>query len=256
MARSPQNLRIGVDVGGSAIKCALVDVDSGARLERRIVPTPAQSAPEALLDAIAAATEGLPAGIAGGLAFPSVIVRGVVRTAAHLNHAWIGRALDQLAAARLGRSVTAINDADAAGLAEQRFGAAQGVTGTVLLLTLGTGIGSALFTRGVLVPNTELGHLHVGESEAEERAAPRIMVERNLSWEAWTSELNRVLDTMHALLWPDLIVLCGGITEDSDAFLAGLRCEAPIRIGTLRAEAGVVGAALTTLLDSEHSQHP
>ncbi len=251
MPASSQRLRIGIDVGGSSIKCALVDVTTGERLDRHSVPTPAQGSPETLLEAIAAATASMPAGIPAGIAFPSVIVNGVVRTAAHLNRAWIGRALDRAAAARLGRPVTAINDADAAGLGEQRFGAAHDVAGTVLLLTLGTGIGSALFTRGVLVPNTELGHLKVGDAEAEERAAPRIKVERNLSWEAWIEEMNQVLATLHALLWPDVIVLCGGITQDADRFLPGLRCEASIRIGRLRAEAGVVGAALAAPAETD-----
>lgn len=248
MRNTRQNLRIGVDVGGSSIKCALVDVATGERLERHSVPTPAQGSIESMLDAIAAAVDGLPGDAPAGLAFPSVIVRGTVRTAAHLNKDWIGRPLAELAAKRLGRQVTAINDADAAGLAEQRYGAAKGERGTVLLLTLGTGIGSALFTGGLLVPNTELGHLEVGGAEAEERAAPRIKTERGMSWEAWAGELNVVLAKMHALLWPDVIILCGGITEEPEHFFSLLRSQAQLRIGTLRAEAGIVGAALATTL--------
>ena len=247
---TPQNLRIGVDVGGSSIKCALVDVTSGERLERHAVPTPAQGSIEAMLDAIAGALDALPRDLPVGLAFPSVIVRGTVRTAAHVNKDWIGHPLGELAVRRLGRAVTAINDADAAGLGERRFGAAKGEPGTVLLLTLGTGIGSALFTNEQLVPNTELGHLEVDGREAELRAAPRIKVERNLGWDEWVGELNLVLRTMHALLWPDLVILCGGITEEPDKFFGKLRCEAPLRIGTLRADAGVVGAALATTLEA------
>ncbi|NNM62041.1 MAG: ROK family protein [Steroidobacteraceae bacterium] len=243
-----QKLSIGVDVGGSSIKCALVDTASGQRLERHSVPTPAQGSIEDMLESIASAVDKLPAALPVGLAFPSVIVRGTVRTAAHLNKGWIGRPLGELASRRLGRAVTAINDADAAGLGEQRYGAARDVRGTVLLLTLGTGIGSALFINGQLVPNTELGHLRVGDREAEERAAPRIKVERDLSWDAWTDELNLVLREMHALLWPDLVILCGGITEEPENFFSKLRCEAELRIGTLRAEAGIAGAALATTL--------
>ncbi len=244
-----QNLAIGVDVGGSSIKCATIDLDTAEfHGERHSVPTPAQGSIETMLEAIASAVAHLPAGLPVGLAFPSVIVDGTVRTAAHLNKDWIGRPLTALATARLGRAVTSINDADAAGLAEQRYGAAKDVGGTVLLLTLGTGIGSALFTDGHLVANTELGHLQVGGREAEARAAPRIKVELGLSWDAWAAELNVVLGELHALLWPDLIVLCGGITEQPEHFLSKLRCEAAIRIGALRAEAGIVGAALATSL--------
>ena len=240
---------IGIDVGGSSIKCALVDLARGEITgERYSVPTPAQGTTDALLAAIASAVAKVPGNHAIGLAFPSVISHGVVRTAAHLNKAWIGQPLAALAAQHLGREVVAINDADAAGLAELTFGAAKDVPGTVLLLTLGTGIGSALFIDGTLVPNTELGHLEVGGREAELRAAARIRTEENLSWEAWTGELNRVLQTMQSLLWPDLIVLCGGITEQPDAFMDKLRCDSPLRVGALRAQAGIIGAALATSL--------
>jgi len=240
---------IGIDVGGSSIKCALVDLDKGEITgERHSVPTPAQGTTDALLAAIASAVAKVPGDHAIGLAFPSVISHGVVRTAAHLNKAWIGQPLAALAAQHLKRDVIAINDADAAGLAELTFGAAKDVPGTVLLLTLGTGIGSALFIDGTLVPNTEFGHLEVGGREAELRAAARIRTEENLSWEAWTGELNLVLQTMQALLWPDLIVLCGGITEQPEAFMDKLRCVAPLRVGALRAQAGIVGAALATTL--------
>jgi polyphosphate glucokinase len=241
---------IGVDVGGSSIKCGLVDLRTGEFSgERHSTPTPAQDSTATLLAAIATVVADVPGNHAIGLAFPSVIVGGTVRTAAHLNKAWIGQPLAQLAAAHLHRPVVAINDADAAGLAELHYGAARDVPGTVLLLTLGTGIGSALFVDGRLVPNTEFGHLEVGGSEAELRAAGRIKVEKHLSWEAWADELNLVLNALHALLWPDLIVLCGGITDESARFMDKLHCAAPLRVGALRAHAGIVGAALATTLD-------
>jgi polyphosphate glucokinase len=240
---------IGVDVGGSSIKCALIDTATGETIgERFSTPTPAQDATETLLEAIATVIGNIPGTPAVGIAFPSVITHGTVRTAAHLNKAWIGQPLAALAASRLGRNVVAVNDADAAGLAELHFGAAKDVPGTVLLLTLGTGIGSALFVDGRLVPNTELGHLQVKGQEAELRAAARIKTEQNLSWDAWTAELNIVLAEMHALFWPDLIVLCGGITEQPEAFIGKLHCIAPLRVGALRAHAGIVGAALATTL--------
>jgi polyphosphate glucokinase len=239
------SLAIGVDVGGSSIKCALVDLSTGAfASERFSTPTPAQGSTESLLAAVAAVVSNLPGDHAVGLAFPSVIQGGTVRTAANLNKAWIGQPLAALATRQLHRSVVAINDADAAGLAELRYGAARNVPGTVLLLTLGTGIGSALFVDGQLVPNTELGHLQVSGREAEQRASGRVKVEGELSWDAWAGELSLVLKEMHSLLWPDLIVLCGGITEEPEKFMHKLQCESRLCVGALRAEAGIVGAAL------------
>jgi polyphosphate glucokinase len=244
-----QTAAIGVDVGGSSIKCALIDLKSGEAIgERFSTPTPAQGSTDALLTAIAKVVGNIPGTHAIGLAFPSVITHGTVRTAAHLNKDWIGQPLAALAARKLARNVVAINDADAAGLGELHYGAAKDFHGTVLLLTLGTGIGSALFIDGRLVPNTELGHLQVAGQEAELRAAARIKTEQNLSWDAWTDQLNLVLAELHALLWPDLVVLCGGITEEPEPFIAKLRCIAPLRVGALRSHAGIVGAALATTL--------
>jgi polyphosphate glucokinase len=245
------SLAIGVDVGGSSIKCALIDLKTGAFAgERFSTPTPALDSTEALLVALASVVANIRGDYAVGLAFPSVIRNGVVRTAANLNKAWVGQSLSTLAAQHLRRPVAAMNDADAAGLAELRYGAARDVPGTVLLLTLGTGIGSALFVNGQLVPNTEFGHLQVAGREAEKRASGRAKVEGNLSWDAWAAELNLVINELHALLWPDLIVLCGGITEEPEKFMDKLHCEARLCIGALRAEAGIVGAALATTLVS------
>jgi polyphosphate glucokinase len=245
------SLAVGVDVGGSSIKCALIDLATGAFAgERFSTPTPAQDSTEALLRALSSVVANIPGNHAVGLAFPSVIRGGVVRTAANLNKAWIGQPLAELAAKHLNRPVIAINDADAAGLAELHYGAARAVPGTVLLLTLGTGIGSALFVDGRLVPNTEFGHLQVAGQEAEKRASGRAKVEGGLSWDAWASELNLVLNEYHSLLWPDLIVLCGGITEEPEKFMHKLHCEARLCVGTLRAEAGIVGAALATTLSA------
>ena len=239
---------MGIDVGGSSIKCALVDLSTGAfASERFSTPTPALGSTDALLGALQSVAANLPGDHAVGLAFPSVIRGGIVCTAANLNKAWIGKSLAGLAGERLRRPVIAVNDADAAGLAELRYGAARGVPGTVLLLTLGTGIGSALFIDGTLVPNTELGHLEVHGREAELRASGRAKVEQNLGWDAWADELSLVLNEMHALLWPDLIVLCGGITEEPEKFMDKLKCAARLCIGDLRSDAGIVGAALATI---------
>lgn len=224
-----------------------MDLASGAFAgERFSTPTPAQDTTDKLLTALQTVVANVPGDHAVGLAFPSVIRNGTVRTAANLNKAWIGQPLARLASERLRRPVIAINDADAAGLAELRYGAARDVPGTVLLLTLGTGIGTALFVDGKLVPNTELGHLQVDGREAEHRASGRAKIDQDLSWDAWAEQLNRVLQEMHALLWPDLIVLCGGITEEPEKFLDKLHCEARLVVGTLRSDAGIVGAALAT----------
>ena len=242
-------MAVGIDVGGSSIKCALIDLRTGEFAgERFSTPTPAQDSTDALLQALTEVVSNVQGDHPVGLAFPSVIRHGVALTAANLNKAWIGKPLAELAAQRLQRPVVAINDADAAGLAELRYGAARGVGGTVLLLTLGTGIGSALFVNGQLVPNTEMGHVQVLGEEAEKRASGRAKVQGNLSWDAWARELNLVINEMHSLLWPDLIVLCGGITEEPEKFMDKLHCEARLCVGALRSEAGIVGAALATTL--------
>ena len=238
---------IGVDVGGSSIKSAVVDLKSGDfTVARRSVPTPANGPLPAMLDAIADVISGSPANLPVGIAFPSVIRAGIVETAAHINKDWIGQPLAAMAQKRLARPVVAINDADAAGLAEVRCGAARDVPGLVLVLTLGTGIGSALFLDGRLIGNSELGHLQVDGQEAEARAAGRIRTEQSMSWDEWSLQLSRVLQEYQALLWPDLVVLCGGITDESPQFFNKLVCKAPLRIGKLRADAGIVGAALAT----------
>jgi polyphosphate glucokinase len=241
------SLALGVDVGGSSIKCALIDTQTGTFAGQRYsIATPAQDSTDALLGALMQVASNVAGDYPVGIAFPSVIRHGVVRTAANLNKAWIGQPLASMAAQKMHRPVTLINDADAAGLAELQYGAARDVPGTVLVLTLGTGIGSALFVDGRLVPNTELGHVEVAGREAEKRASGHAKVANNLDWNAWADELNRVIGELHALLWPDLIVLCGGITEEPEKFLDKLHSEARICVGALRSEAGIVGAALAS----------
>jgi polyphosphate glucokinase len=244
---NPPMLGIGIDVGGSSIKSAVVNMLTGDfTVARRSVATPAHGPTGEMLDAMADVISPFDPALPVGIAFPSVIRGGVVETAANINKDWIGKPLATLAGARLGRHVIAINDADAAGLAEVRCGAAHGINGVVLVLTLGTGIGSALFVDGRLVGNSELGHLRVDGVEAEHRASGRVRTEKSLSWDQWAAELSRVLQEYQALLWPDLIVLCGGITDDAAQFLPKLVCRSPLRIGKLRADAGIVGAALAT----------
>ncbi len=240
---------IGVDIGGSSVKSAVVDLERGALIGTRYsVKSPAMGAIDEMFDAVAAAIPTSERGSPVGITFPGVVQGGVVRTAANVAKAWVGHPLAEAAAARLGTPVVALNDADAAGLAEVTYGAARNVPGTVLVLTLGTGIGSALFVDGHLVPNTEFGHLEVDGLEAEARASGRVRVEKNLAWDAWLAELNRVIQRLHSLLWPDLIVLCGGVTEDNPNLAQQLTCPCRVTLGALRADAGIVGAALATTL--------
>jgi polyphosphate glucokinase len=240
---------IGIDIGGSSIKAAVVDLNKGCLVgERHSVPSPAMSAVSEMLHAMAAAVPEDTASLPAGVTFPGVVVAGTVYTAANVAKSWIGQPLAEPAAAKLKRKVVAINDADAAGLAEVNFGAARNVNGTVLVLSLGTGIGSALFVDGKLVPNTELGHLEFDGMEAEARASGRARMERKLDWNAYMTELNYVLNRMHALFWPDLIVLCGGITADHPNLCDDLDVPTKIKLGALRADAGIVGAAFATTL--------
>src|SRR5881394_2352710 len=236
-----------IDIGGSSIKAALVDLGRGTLIgERKSVPSPAMSAVSEMMDAMAAALPDNAGNLMAGVTFPGVVVGGTVYTAANVAKSWIGQPLAEPAAAKLKRKVVAINDADAAGLAEVQFGAARNVSGTVLVLSLGTSIGSALFVDGKLVPNTELGHLEFDGMEAEARASGRARMERKLDWDAYVTELNYVLNRMHALFWPDLIVLCGGITADHPNLCDDLRVPTQIKLGALRADAGIVGAAYAT----------
>jgi polyphosphate glucokinase len=244
-----QRQAIGIDIGGSSIKAALVDLSRGTLVgERKSVPSPAMSAVSEMMDAMATALPDNASNLMAGVTFPGVVVGGTVFTAANVAKAWIGQPLAEPAAQKLKRQVIAINDADAAGLAEVHFGAARDVAGTVLVLSLGTGIGSALFVDGRLVPNTELGHLEFDGIEAEARASGRARMERKLDWPSYMKELSYVIGRMHSLFWPDLIVLCGGITADNPNLCEDLTSAAPLKVGALRADAGIVGAALATTL--------
>lgn len=241
---------IGIDIGGSSIKAAVVDLENGTLVgERRSVPSPAMSAVSEMLHAM---VEAVPEGteqLSAGVTFPGVVVGGTVHTAANVAKSWIGQPLAEPAATKLNRKVVAINDADAAGIAEVQFGAARDVKGVVLVLSLGTGIGSALFTDGILVPNTELGHLEFDGMEAEARASGRARIERKLDWDGYMKELGYVLNRMHGLFWPDLIVLCGGITADHPNLCDDLKVPTRLKLGALRNSAGIVGAAFATTLN-------
>lgn len=236
---------LGVDVGGSSVKAGLVDVDGG-RLTSELLsaPTPAHSTPQALMPVIARLAAQLPAAGPVGLCFPSVVKQGKVRTAANIDPSWLGADGARLAASAIGRPVAFLNDADAAGIAEMRFGSGRGVRGPVVMLTFGTGIGSALFVEGILFPNTELGHLEMRGLDAEKWASAQVRTVLGLDWRAWSERVNEYLGRMHALFWPDLFILGGAVTEHFDQFAPLLKCEAQIRPALFTGQAGVVGAAL------------
>ena len=233
----------GVDVGGSGIKGAPVDLDTGRLLAERVrVETPQPATPEAVISVVGQVL-GDSAG-RFGLTLPSVVVDGTALTAANIDPSWVGTDVRALVQAATGREAVVVNDADAAGVAEVRFGAAQGVRGTVLLLTLGTGIGSALFRDGALVPNTELGHLELDGHEAEHRASDAARKRHDLSWEQWAQRLNAYLDHVDLLVRPDLVVLGGGVSKKADQWLHLLDVRPPVRPAGLKNDAGIVGAAL------------
>jgi polyphosphate glucokinase len=233
------------DVGGSFVKAGLVDVDRGGLagdVLRRA--TPADAAPDAVMDLLAEMARELPSDGPVGLAFPAVAKRGVAWTAANIDQRWIGTDARDLLESRIGRPVAFLNDADAAGVAEMTLGAGRGRDGTVMVLTLGTGIGTAIFVDGRLLPNTELGHLEVRGREAEHRASARVRAEQGLSWPAWAAAVNEVLAAYHALLWPDVFIIGGGVTENWEHFGPLLTSRAEIVPAYFRNDAGMIGAAM------------
>jgi len=239
--------KLGIDIGGTGIKGAPVDTSTGeliAPRHRILTPHPATPAAVAAVVAEVAAHFDWTGPL--GATFPAVVKAGVVQTAANVDKSWIGTDAANLLSRAVGSPVTVINDADAAGMAEMEFGAGKGRTDTVIVITLGTGIGSAVFSRGHLVPNTELGHLKIRGKEAERRAAESIREAEQLSWKKWARRLNEYLADLEALLWPDLIVVGGGISKKSEKFLPLLESRAAIVPAQLLNEAGIVGAAVIT----------
>lgn len=240
-------LGFGVDVGGSGIKGAIVDLATGELVEDRIkIETPHPATPDAVAATVAeivarARWEG-PVGIT----LPSVVTSGIARTAANIDKSWIGTDARALFSRALGgRDITVLNDADAAGLAEDRYGAGKDVDGVVVLLTFGTGIGSAIIHDGVLLPNTELGHMEVDGREAEHRAASSVKDTEGLSYKEWAAEVTRVLCRFEDLLWPDLFIAGGGISRKHEKWIPRLENRTPVVPAALLNTAGIVGAALS-----------
>ena len=239
---------IGIDFGGSGIKAAPVDLSRGDfAADRERIPTPEHSTPKAVADVMAALVDRFPEATGPvGVTIPGVVRSGVVHSAANIDKGWIGTDADALLTDRLGRDVHVVNDADAAGVAELRYGAAKGRTGLVILTTLGTGIGSALLYNGVLVPNSELGHLEIDGHVAEKRAAASIMTNEELSWTEYAHRLTTYYRTLERLFSPELFVVGGGVSKKADQFLPLLDLDTEIVPATLRNRAGIIGAAVIT----------
>ncbi|HEY2126853.1 MAG TPA: ROK family protein [Streptosporangiaceae bacterium] len=237
---------LGIDIGGSGIKAAPVDTKPGKLLAERVkLETPQPAVPGAVAKTVGQLVEAFSWTGPTGITFPGVVVDGKTLTAANLDPAWIGLDTRALFSKVTGLSTTLINDADAAGLAEMSFGAGAGQQGTVLMVTFGTGIGSALFRAGLLVPNTEFGHIEIRGRDAEHRASERAKEQHALSWEKWAERVDEYLHAMERLTAPDLIIIGGGISRKADRFLpllTGLR--ATVVPAALHNDAGIVGAGL------------
>ena len=237
---------LGIDVGGSSVKAGLVDVQRGSVQGALIsAPTPRPCTPASLMPVVVALAARLHNGSGRvGVAFPSVIKGGTAFTAANIDQSWIGTNGESLAAQALERPVLMLNDADAAGIAEMRFGSGRGCTGTVIMLTFGTGIGTALFVGGKLFGNTELGHLVLRGMDAEKWASAQVRTAEGLDFPGWIARVNEYLAELHRLLWPDIFILGGAVSEHYAEFAPLLRSAAEIRPARFAGQAGVVGAAL------------
>jgi polyphosphate glucokinase len=236
---------LGVDIGGSGIKGAPVNTTTGELLQPRYrIPTPQPSRPEAVAEVVAEVVRHF--GWIGpvGCTFPAIVQQGVVHSAANVDKSWIGTNGKALLEAATGCPIILLNDADAAGIAEMTFGAGKGHRGVVMILTFGTGVGSAIFTEGKLVPNTELGHLIIRGKDAESRASERAREEHEWGWKAWAKRVNEYLDYVEALFSPDLFIFGGGVSKDHKEFFHYLSTRAPLVPAAFFNEAGIVGAAL------------
>jgi len=249
MARktAAQKIALGIDVGGSGIKGAPVDLNAGEMMTERLrIETPAKSTPKNVAAVVGEIFDNFKDTIGDGpigVTVPAVVTHGKTRTAANIDKSWIDCEAEKLFEDELGRDILLVNDADAAGIAEVQFGAAKGHPGLVILTTLGTGIGTAVVYRGVLVPNSELGHLEVDGKDAETRAASSIKDKEGLSFGEWAKRLQRYYETLEALLWPDLIVVGGGVSKNADKFIPKLKLKTELVPAQLRNSAGIVGAA-------------
>jgi polyphosphate glucokinase len=247
-------IAIGIDVGGSGIKAAAVDVDAGQFISERLrVATPDPSTPEAVIATIGrlarrlAKANGLGPGTPVGVGLPGVTMNGTLMFAGNIDPTWIGFPVVERLRKATGRPVAIVNDADAAGIAEMRFGVGRDQPGVVIFLTLGTGVGSGVFNDGRLVPNTEFGQMEIRGRPAERRSAAVARLRRGLSWKAWAQDLDEHLDRIDKLMWPTLIILGGGVSKHGDRYIPRLTVRCPVVAARLRNDAGIIGAAIVAV---------
>ena len=239
------DLITGVDIGGTGIKAAPVHIATGELATDRIrMPTPSPATPQAVAQVVGDVLKQIDMDGPVGLAIPAVVRGGVVETASHIDRTWIGVNAVDFFTRVTGTPVAVMNDADAAAIAEVRFGAGRGHTGVVAVITLGTGIGSALFVDGTLVPNSELGHLPLHGGEAEKWAAESVREREDLSWSEYAYRLQAYLELVQTVLWPELIIIGGGISNVADKFLPKIDLRTPMVPAQLRNHAGIIGAAM------------
>ena len=246
-SKSHHGLPLGIDVGGSGIKGAPVDLSQGSFAAKRLrIETPSPSTPEAVADVIDQIVDHFD-DVRGdspiGVTIPGVVTHGTVRSAANIDKSWLDFEAEAMLEKKLGHDIVLVNDADAAGVAELHYGAAKGQKGLVILTTLGTGIGTALIHDGELIPNSELGHLEIDGHDAETRAASSVKDREGLSYPEWAKRLQRYYSHLEALLWPDLFVVGGGVSKDAEKFLPLLELRTPIVAAELENKAGIIGAA-------------
>ena len=236
---------LGIDIGGTGIKGGVVDLDSGQLVQGRFrLKTPPGARPDDVGETVAAVAQNFDFTGPAGVAYPGVVHGGIAMTSANLDKTWIGTSLADVLGPHLPGPATFVNDADAAGLAEVRYGAGRDRSGLVVLVTFGTGIGTALINDGHLVRNSELGHIEIDGGDAEKSASISAMERADLSWEQWGQLASRYLQHLENLLWPELIIIGGGLTKETDKWFDFLECRTPLVVAALGNNAGIVGAAL------------
>jgi len=249
--QAKHGLPLGIDVGGSGIKGAPVDLARGSFAAKRMrIDTPNPSTPEAVaavIDQIVDHFDDVRGDSPIGVTIPGVVTHGMVRSAANIDKSWLDFDAEPMLEKVLGHDIVLVNDADAAGVAELHYGAAKGQKGLVILTTLGTGIGTALIYDGVLVPNSELGHLELDGYDAESRAAASVRDEHGMSYKKWAKRVNDYMQHVERLFTPDLFVVGGGVSKDSDKWLHYLDLKAPVKPAQLLNDAGIVGAAIAAV---------
>jgi polyphosphate glucokinase len=237
---------LGIDVGGSGIKGAPVSIETGAMLApRHRIPTPQPAKPRQVAEVVAELVRHFDWHGPVGCGFPAAVRGGIVLTASNIHDKFIGTNAAELFSEASGCPVCMVNDADAAGLAEMTYGAGRGRKGVVFMVTIGTGLGTALFTDGKLLPNAELGHIEINGVKAELRASDAARKRENLSWEKWGKRFNEYLSTLEALFWPDLFILGGGVSKDYEKFAPMIKLQTEVVLAQFLNEAGIVGAALS-----------